>query len=140
MGGEPYIVAVNRSATVANLQEKVYDEYWAQKTPEGPLAMQRRKRSEGTANNENLSIVLSPGPVSHLLDSSGNVRTHGHLGAWADEETFVQVYFGHTNQVIPSQQTIQHRPPHSIHDTTRNRGSYTEKQKRDASPKQKMET
>ena len=33
MGGEPYIVAVNRFATVAHLQEKVYDEYWAQKSP-----------------------------------------------------------------------------------------------------------
>lgn len=33
LSGEPYIVAVNRYATVANLQEKVYDEYWAQKSP-----------------------------------------------------------------------------------------------------------
>ncbi len=33
MGGEPYIVTVNKLATVGNLQEKVYDEYWAQKSP-----------------------------------------------------------------------------------------------------------
>ena len=66
------------------------------KTLEGGLAVQRRKSSERDTNKEKVSIVLSPAPVCHLLDSNGNVRTHGNLGDLADEHNFVQVCFHHT--------------------------------------------
>ena len=66
------------------------------KTPGNALAVQRKKSSEGDTNNEKVSVVLSPAPVCHLLDSLGNVRTHGNLGALADEQNFVQVCFDQT--------------------------------------------
>ena len=67
-----------------------------EETPRGSLAVQRKKSSEGDTNNENVSVVLSPAPVCHLLDSLGNVRTHGNLDALADEQNFVRVCFHHT--------------------------------------------
>ena len=70
-----------------------------EKTPSGSLAVQRKKNSEGDTNNKKAPVVLSPAPVCHLLDSLGNVRTHGNLDALADEENFVQVFFHHTRSV-----------------------------------------
>ena len=68
-------------------------------TPAGVLAAQRQTSSQGDTNNEKVSVVLSPAPVSCLLDRSGNVRTHGHLGALADDENFVLVHFNHTKDM-----------------------------------------